>query len=212
MLTIDEVIQHYVEKSIKQVQANTKAKRVFCLIMDPKTGDILAMAMTPDFDPNDPRTPLDKEEANYVEGLSDEEKLIFWNEMWRNPMVSDTYEPGSTFKLITTAIALEERVTDFTEHFTCTGSIVIAGTKLSCWRSYNPHGVQNLTEAVQNSCNPVFVNLSQRLGIEKYYEYLEKFGLMHKTGIDFPGEGGNILQNKETAGLGLLPCLMGRNR
>ncbi|NLP30164.1 MAG: PASTA domain-containing protein [Clostridiales bacterium] len=200
MLTIDEVIQHYVEKSIKQVQANTKAKRVFCLIMDPKTGDILAMAMTPDFDPNDPRTPLDKEEANYVEGLSDEEKLIFWNEMWRNPMVSDTYEPGSTFKLITTAIALEERVTDFTEHFTCTGSIVIAGTKLSCWRSYNPHGVQNLTEAVQNSCNPVFVNLSQRLGIEKYYEYLEKFGLMHKTGIDFPGEGGNILQNKETAG------------
>ncbi|NLY72034.1 MAG: PASTA domain-containing protein [Clostridiales bacterium] len=200
MLTIDEVIQHYVEKSIKQVQANTKAKRVFCLIMDPKTGDVLAMAMTPDFDPNDPRTPLDKEEAKYVESLTDEEKLIYWNEMWRNPMISDTYEPGSTFKLITTSIALEERVTNLNEKFTCTGSTNVAGTKLSCWRSYNPHGVQNLVEAVQNSCNPVFVNLSQRLGIEMYYEYLEKFGLMHKTGIDFPGEGGNILQNKETAG------------
>ncbi|MDD4583674.1 MAG: penicillin-binding transpeptidase domain-containing protein, partial [Eubacteriales bacterium] len=200
VLTIDEVIQHYVEKNIKQVQANTQAKRVFCIIMDPRTGDILAMAMTPDFDPNDPRTPLDKKEEEYVKGLSNENKLIYWNEMWRNPMVSDTYEPGSTFKLITTSIALEEGVTNPNENFTCTGSYMVAGTKLSCWRSYRPHGTQTLTKAVQNSCNPVFVQLALRLGIETYYEYLEKFGLMEKTGIDFPGEGGNILQNKETAG------------
>lgn len=200
MLTIDEVIQHYVEKSIEQVQANTMAERVFCLIMDPKTGDILAMGMTPDFDPNDPRTPLDPAQAAIVDSMSDQDKLTYWNEMWRNPMVSDTYEPGSTFKLITTAIALEERVTDPTEHFVCTGSIMIAGTKLSCWRSYNPHGDETLVEAVENSCNPVFVQLSQRLGLDTYYQYLEKFGLMEKTGIDFPGEGGNILQNKDTAG------------
>lgn len=200
MLTIDEVIQHYVEKSIEQVQANTQAKRVFCLMMDPRTGDVLAMAVTPDFDPNDPRTPLDKNEAAHVKSLSNDEKLKYWNEMWRNPMISDTYEPGSTFKLITTSIALEERVTNPGEQFTCVGSYTVAGTKLSCWRSYNPHGTQTLAKAVQNSCNPVFVQLSQRLGIETYYEYLEKFGLMEKTGIDFPGEGGNILQNRETAG------------
>lgn len=200
MLTIDEVIQHYVEKSIKQVQADTQAERVFCLIMDPQTGDILAMALTPEFDPNDPRTPLDPAAAEYVKSLSDSEKLTYWNEMWRNPMISDTYEPGSTFKLITTSIALEEGVTNPNEHFTCTGSTVVAGQKLSCWRSYWPHGDQTLTKAVQNSCNPVFVNLSQRLGLTTYYEYLDKFGLMEKTGIDFPGEGGNILQNIDTAG------------
>ena len=200
LLTIDEIIQHFVEKSIKQVQADTQAKRVFCLIMDPQTGDILAMAMTPEFDPNDPRTPLEPAAANYVKSLSDADKLTYWNEMWRNPMISDTYEPGSTFKLITTSIALEERVTNPSEHFTCTGSTVVAGQKLSCWRSYRPHGDQTLTQAVQNSCNPVFVNLSQRLGLTTYYEYLDKFGLREKTGIDFPGEGGNILQNIETAG------------
>nr|HPO05415.1 penicillin-binding transpeptidase domain-containing protein [Bacillota bacterium] len=200
MLTIDEVIQHYVEKSIKQVQENTQAKRVFCLMMDPRSGDVLAMAMTPEFDPNNPRIPLDPADASYVESLSDEDKVAYWNEMWRNPVVCDTYEPGSTFKLITTSIALEERVTNPGELFTCTGSIVVAGTKLSCWRSYRPHGTQTLTKAVQNSCNPVFVQLSQRLGLETYYEYLEKFGLMEKTGIDFPGEGGNILQNIQTAG------------
>lgn len=200
VLTIDEVIQHYVEKSIKQVQANTKAKRVFCLIMDPKTGEILAMALTPGYDPNDPRTPIDPTQAAIVESMSDQDKLNFWNEMWRNPMVSDTYEPGSTFKLITTSIALEERVTTPTEKFVCTGSILVAGTKLSCWRSYNPHGQETLVEAVENSCNPVLVQLSQRLGIDTYYEYLKRFGLMQKTGVDYPGEGGNILQNKETAG------------
>ncbi len=200
MLTIDEVIQHYVEKAIEQVQADTLAKRVMCLIMDPKTGDILAMAMTPDFDPNNPRVPLDKNEALYVQGLSDDQKLIYWNDMWRNPMVSDTYEPGSTFKLITTSIALEEGVTHLKDNFVCTGSYVVAGTKLSCWRSYKPHGSQTLVEAVENSCNPVFVQLSQRLGIETYYNYLNKFGLMEKTGVDYPGEGGNILQSIETAG------------
>ncbi len=200
MLTIDEVIQHFVEKNIEAVMERTKAKRVFCLIMDPKTGDIIAMASTPDFDPNNPRVPLDEDEAAKLELLSDDEKIAFWNDMWRNPMINDTYEPGSTFKLITTSMVLEESAVKPGEKFTCKGSINIGNTKLSCWRTGHPHGAQTLVEAVQNSCNPVFVQLSQRLGINTYYNYLRRFGLMEKTGIDFPGEGNNIIQKKDSAG------------
>jgi len=200
VLTIDEVIQHYVEKALDTVQANTQADRVMSIVMDPKTGDILAMAVTPDFDPNNPRVPTNPEEAAYVESLPDKEKLEYWNKMWRNPLISDTYEPGSTFKLLTTAIALEEGVTTLDDKFVCTGSIMVAGQKLKCWRSYNPHGQQNLIKAVGNSCNPVFVQLAQRTGYEKYFDYLELFGLREKTGVDFPGEGYAILQNEETAG------------
>lgn len=200
VLTIDEVIQHYMEKGLKQVQANTSADRVLCIMMDPKTGDILAMGVTPDFDPNNSRVPLDPAAATYVEGLSNEEKMDYWNKMWRNPLVSDVYEPGSTFKLLTTAAALEEGVTSLDDRFVCTGSLNVAGQTLKCWRYYRPHGSQNLVETVGNSCNPVFVTLAQRIGYDKYFDYMELFGLREKTGIDFPGEGGAILQNKETAG------------
>jgi stage V sporulation protein D (sporulation-specific penicillin-binding protein) len=199
-LTIDEVIQHYVEKALDTVQNNTQADRVMCIIMDPKTGDILAMALTPDYDPNAPRVPLNETEAAYLNTLPDSGKLEYWNAMWRNPMVSDTYEPGSTFKLLTTSMALEEQLTTLNETFVCKGTYYVAGTKLSCWRSYNPHGVETLVQAVENSCNPVFAELSSRLGLEKYYEYLELFGLRDKTDIDYPGEGYAILQNKDTAG------------
>ncbi len=200
VLTIDEVIQHYVEKALDTVQANTQADRVMCVMMDPKTGDILAMGVTPDYDPNNPRVPITSGGAAYVDSLSDKDKLEFWNKMWRNPLVSDDYEPGSTFKLLTTSIALEEGVTSLDDKFVCTGSIVVAGQKLKCWRFYNPHGQQTLVQAVGNSCNPVFVQLAQRVGYEKYFDYLELFGLRDKTGIDFPGEGYAILQPEETAG------------
>ncbi len=200
VLTVDSVIQHYVEKAIRKVKADTKAKRVMCIVMNPKNGDVLAMGCNPDFDPNNPRVPVDPEEAAYVETLSSEEKVNFWNQMWRNPLVCDTYEPGSTFKLITTSIALEEKVTNPKEYFTCTGSYNVFGTILHCWRSYNPHGLETLTEAVGNSCNPVFIQLAQRVGEKKYYEYLDLFGLYEKTGIDFPGEGLAILQDQKTAG------------
>ena len=199
MLTIDEVIQHYVEKAIKIVQGNTSADRVMCIVMDPKTGEILAMAMTPDYDPNNPRVPLDPAQQEYLETLDENQKVDFWNKMWRNPMVSDTYEPGSTFKLITTSAALEEQVTRLDEVFYCNKYYTIAGTELSCWRP-QPHGQETLVEAVGNSCNPVFATLSQRLGLNRYYDYLELFGLRDKTEIDFPGEGMAILQKKETAG------------
>ena len=200
VLTVDEVIQHYVEKALDTVQANTQADRVMCIVMDPKTGDILAMGVTPDYDPNNPRVPITSGGAAYVESLPDKEKLDYWNKMWRNPLVSDTYEPGSTFKLLTTSIALEEGVTSLDDKFVCTGSIVVAGQKLKCWRYYNPHGEQTLVQAVGNSCNPVFVQLAQRVGYEKYFDYMELFGLRDKTGIDYPGEGYAILQDEKTAG------------
>ena len=182
------------------VQANTQADRVMAIVMDPKTGDILAMGVTPDFDPNNPRVPITSGGAAYVDSLPDKEKLDYWNKMWRNPLVSDDYEPGSTFKLITTAIALEEGVTFPDDKFVCTGSIIVAGQKLKCWRFYNPHGAENLVQAVENSCNPVFVQLAQRVGYEKYFDYLELFGLRDKTGIDYPGEGFAIIQDEATAG------------
>jgi len=200
VLTIDEVIQHYVEKSLDTVMANTQADGVICLVMDPKTGDILAMAVTPNYDPNNPRVPLNPAQAAYVESLPDSEKIKYWNTMWRNPLVSDVYEPGSTFKLLTTSMALEEGVTSLKDHFVCTGHFNVSGTTLKCWRFYNPHGSQNLVQAVGNSCNPVFIQLAQRIGEDKYYQYLDLFGMSEKTGIDYPGEGLSILQNKKTAG------------
>lgn len=200
VLTVDEVIQHYVEKALDTVQANTQADRVMCIVMDPKTGDILAMAVTPDFDPNNPRVPTTSGGAAYVDSLSDKDKLEFWNKMWRNPLISDDYEPGSTFKLLTTSIALEEGVTFPDDKFVCTGSIIVAGQKLKCWRFYNPHGPENLVQAVENSCNPVFVQLAQRIGYEKYFDYMDMFGLRDKTGIDYPGEGYAIIQDEKTAG------------
>ena len=198
--TIDQVIQHYTEKAIAQVQEKTSSKRVMAIVMNPKNGEILAMAQTPEFDLNDPKTPLDKEEQKKLEKMSDSEKVAYWNKMWRNSLISDVYEPGSTFKLLTTAIALEEGITDLDATFTCTGSVVVAGQTIHCWRSENPHGTQNLKQAVGNSCNPVFVKLATDIGIDKFYNYMATFGITGTTGIDFPGEGTAILQSKETAG------------
>lgn len=200
VLTIDEVIQHYVEKSLVQVQKNTKSKGVFCVAMNPKTGEVLAMAAIPEYDPNNPRIPIDEKLAAEIEGMSDGEKVKKWNEMWRNPIVSDTYEPGSTFKLITTAAALDDGVTNPNEGFHCHGTYQVADRLLKCWRFPNAHGAETLTQAVENSCNPVFIQLAQRMGKDKFYNYLERFGLMERTGIDFPGEGENLLQAKGVVG------------
>lgn len=200
VLTIDQTIQHYVEKSIETVQENTGADRVMALMMDPKTGDILAMAQTPEFDPNDSKTPLDKQEAAKLEKMSDSKKVEYWNKMWRNFLICDVYEPGSTFKLLTTAMALEEGKTTVNEKFTCTGYTQVADWTLKCWRYYEPHGTQTLEEAVGNSCNPVFIKLAQRIGAERFYDYLETFGVTDKTGIDFPGEGNSILYSEEDLG------------
>lgn len=194
VLTIDETIQHYAEKSIQKVQKTTKSDRVMCILMDPKTGDILAMAQTPEFDPNDAKTPVSDSDKKAMESMSDSEKMEYWNNMWRNSLICDVYEPGSTFKLLTTAMALEEGKTNMKEYFNCSGSINVAGQTLKCWRFDNPHGDQTLKQAVGNSCNPVFVRLARRVGAEKFYNYLDTFGISEKTNIDFPGEANSILQ------------------
>jgi stage V sporulation protein D (sporulation-specific penicillin-binding protein) len=200
ILTIDETIQHFTEKAIDQALINTKAKRVMGIVMDPNTGDVLAMANTSRYDPNNPRNPVDEKlKRNYV-NLGSEDKQNLWNNMWRNPIISDTYEPGSTFKLITAAAALEEGIVEPDSHFYDQGYIMVSGQKLNCWRYYNPHGDQTFTQAVQNSCNPIFVEVAQKLGIDTYYKYIESFGFTKPTGIDLPGESSGIIQNKSKIG------------
>lgn len=200
VLTIDEVIQHFVEKAIENAIIQTKAKKILAIVMEPKTGDILAMATKPDFDPNEPRIPMDEGKKREYETLDVQGKQKLWNEMWRNPVISDTYEPGSTFKLITAAAGLEEGVVESNSPFYCSGSVTVAGQKIKCWRYYRPHGAQTFTQGVQNSCNPVFIEVGQRLGVEKYYKYVEAFGFTKLTDIDLPGESGSIVQNKANVG------------
>ncbi|MDR2771385.1 MAG: PASTA domain-containing protein [Clostridiales Family XIII bacterium] len=200
VLTIDETIQHYVEKAIGKVQEDTDALRVMAIVMDPKTGDILGMGATPDFDPNDPRAPLDPEAAEYVRNLLPDEQVEYRNNMWRNPLTGEVYDPGSTFKLLTVSAALEERVSAPGDNFYCGGYYEVSGQRLRCWRYYDPHGAENLMQAVGNSCNPVMIQLVQRMGYDRFYKYIELFGMTAKTGIDFPGETNSLVQDRDTAG------------
>ncbi|WP_279237096.1 PASTA domain-containing penicillin-binding protein [Alkaliphilus serpentinus] len=200
VLTTDEVIQHFAEKAVQNALEVNKAKRVTAIVMDVKTGDILAMAAKPDYDPNQPRLPLDEEMQLQMEAMSDEEKLDTWFSMWRNPIVNDTYEPGSTFKLITTAVVLEEGIATPDSHFFSPGTISVGGRTLKCWRYYNPHGDQTLTQAVQNSCNVVFVQLGEKLGKDTFYSYLDAFGFNSTTGIDLPGERKSIMYSLPQVG------------
>ncbi len=199
VLTIDEVVQNYVEKAIASCQKKTQADRVMCLVMDTETAEILAMAVTPEYDPNNPREAPTEAEQKKLDSMSDKKKVDYWNKMWRNPLLQDTYEPGSTFKLMTTTIALEEGLTSPSETFYDNGSIDVSGETLKCWSDV-PHGKQTLEEAVGNSCNPVFVTLGLRIGKERFYNYMELFGYDSITGIDYPSEATAILQNEDTAG------------
>lgn len=200
VLTMDEVIQHYTEKAVQKAYEVNNAKRVTVIAMDPKTGDILSMASKPDYDPNDPRTPIYPYYEEELEKYDDKDKLKGYYQMWRNPAVSDTYEPGSTFKLITSSAGLEENVIKDNEQFVCTGRVIVGGRPIKCWRHYRPHGAQSFKQGVQNSCNPVFVEVGGRLGVEKMYDYIESFGFTEKTGIDLPGEAKGILYNEKNVG------------
>ena len=196
-LTIDEVLQHYAEKAIKKCADKYKTKRVILLAMDPKTGDVLAMAQTPRFDPNNATVPTLKAAKKKFEKMNSKQQSKYLSRMWRNAIVSDLYEPGSTFKLITTSSALEEGVTNLKDKFNDTGSINVNGTVLHCWNKAG-HGKQTLIEAVGNSCNPVQVQLVQRMGKDTYYSYLEMFGITEKTGIDLPDEQQAMILNKDS--------------
>lgn len=200
VLTIDEVIQHYAEKAIEKAYEVTGAKRVNVIAMDPKTGNILAMASKPDYDPNDSRTAIYPYYQELLEEYSDKEKINGYYAMWRNPLINDTYEPGSTFKLITSSASVEEGVVSDKDKFVCTGKVMVGGRPIKCWRHYRPHGEQTFAQGVQNSCNPVFVELSNRLGVSKFYDYIEAFGFKSKTGIDLPGEAKGIVYNEKNVG------------
>ncbi|MGL5757105.1 MAG: stage V sporulation protein D [Paraclostridium sp.] len=200
VLTIDEVIQHYTEKAVQKAYELNNAKRVTAIAIDPKTGDVLSMASKPDYDPNQSRTPIYPYYEEELDGYSDKDKIKGYFSMWRNPAVSDTYEPGSTFKLVTSSAAVEEGVIKEGEKFTCNGTVTVAGQKIRCWRHYKPHGAQEFKQGVQNSCNPVFVELGQRLGVSKMYDYIEAFGFMDTTKLDLPGEAKGILYNEKNVG------------
>ena len=200
VLTIDEVIQHYTEKAVQKAYEINNAKRVTVVAMDPKTGDILSLASKPDYDPNDPRTPIYPYYQEELDKYSEKDKIQGYYKMWRNPAISDTYEPGSTFKLITSSSGLEENVIKENDKFTCTGGVTIKGQRIKCWRHYRPHGEQSFKEGVQNSCNPVFIEVGNRLGVSKLYDYIEGFGFMDKTNIDLPGEAKGILYNEKNVG------------
>jgi stage V sporulation protein D (sporulation-specific penicillin-binding protein) len=203
ILTIDATIQGIAEKYLTEACIdNSCTDGGNIIIMNPKNGDILAMAGYPNYNLNDPYTPNTEELKSTWETLSQSDKTKNLQAMWRNKAISDTYEPGSTFKLVTASASLEEKIAEVDKEgeFCCTGGIEVAGVYMKCWRYYRPHGSESLRKALMNSCNPVFIGLGQKLGVHTYYSYLEKFGFLGKTGIDLPGEAGSIFLKEEKVG------------
>ena len=199
-LTIDATIQGIVEKNLeKAVKENVSDKGV-CVVMRPSTGEVLAMATYPDFDPNDPFTINDATLAAKWDTMSSKEKNTALNNMWRNTAISDAYEPGSTFKVVTASAALEENIVSIDQAgaFNCNGYVSISGWKIRCWRYPRKHGAQTLRQAIMNSCNPSFMQAGLKIGKEKYTEYLRAYNLYDRTGIDLPGETTGIIHDPKT--------------
>ena len=204
VLSIDATIQGIAEKYLKEACIdNVCTDGGNILLMNPQNGDILAIASYPDFNLNDPYTINNEELKTNWSNMTATERSNALQAMWRNKAISDTYEPGSTFKLVTASTALEEGIvasTDKEGEFCCTGYIEVAGVKMKCWRYYRPHGPESLRQALMNSCNPVFIGLGGRIGVTKYYEYLRKYGFLGRTGIDLPGEAGSIFLKESKVG------------
>ena len=203
VLSIDMTIQSIVEKYLEEACIdNSCTDGGNIVVMNPKTGDILAMATYPSYNLNEPYTINNEELKTNWDNIDQAEKSKNLQAMWRNKAISDTYEPGSVFKLITASSALEEKITDTDNsgEFTCTGSITIAGARIKCWRYYRPHGSESLRQGLMNSCNPVFIGLGQKIGVKTYFEYLNKFGLLSKTGVMLPGEANSIFVKEDKCG------------
>lgn len=193
MTSLDVNIQQFAEQAAMKVMEEKQADRVSVLVMNPANGEIYACVNVPEFDLNHPY------ELNYEPEDTGEELQNLLNQMWRNPCLNDTYEPGSTFKIITMSAALEENAVSPESSFYCPGYIVVEDRRIHCARRIG-HGSQTFVEGVQNSCNPVFIDVGLRLGVETYYQYFEKFGLLKKTGVDLPGEAGTIMHKMENMG------------
>ena len=203
VLTIDLNIQSIVEKYLEEACIDNKCTDGGnVVVMNPQNGDILAMATYPSYNLNEPFEAYTDELKQNWENMSQQDKTLTLQGVWRNKAIADTYEPGSVFKLITASAALEEKITDTDNEgeFSCNGGIEVAGVRIKCWRYYRPHGQESLRQALMNSCNPVFIGLGQKLGVDTYYKYLEKFKLLEITGIDLPGEAGSIFLKQDKVG------------
>ena len=198
--TLDVVLQQYAEQTIAKAVESKGAKRGVIIMLNPQNGEIYAMANYPFFDLNDPFTMQDPELAAQWDSFSQEEKNDLLNQMWRNTAINDTYEPGSTFKIITSSAGLEEKVVTPESSFYCRGFYVAGGRQIKCWRYPRTHGAETFVQGVQNSCNPVFMEIGERLGAETFLEYMQKFGFAQKTGVDLAGEAVGIIHKLENIG------------
>ena len=198
--TIDVVMQQYAEQTIAKAVETKGAKKGLIIILNPQNGEIYAMANYPTFDLNDPFTINDAQLAAMWDTFSQEEQNDYLNKMWRNAAINDTYEPGSTFKIITSSAGLEEKVVSPESTFYCRGFHVAGDRQIKCWRYPRTHGAENFVQGVQNSCNPVFMEIGERLGAETFLEYMQKFGFSQKTGVDLAGEATGIIHKLENIG------------
>lgn len=190
-ISLDMNIQSYADQLARQVMETKEADRVSILVMNPKNGEILAMADVPEFDLNNPY-----EIGEEYGSVSEEKKQEILNGIWRNGCINDTYEPGSTFKVITAAAGLEEGAVTVEDTFFCPGYIMVEDRRIRCHKTTG-HGSETFVDGTKNSCNPVFITVGLRIGVDRYYHYFKQFGLLQKTGIDLPGEAGTIMHKKE---------------
>ena len=195
-ISLDASIQEYVQQAALKVMEEKQAERVSILLMNPQNGEIYACVNVPEFDLNEPFKLNTGEDTS---GVTGEKKQDLLNRMWRNPCLNDTYEPGSTFKIITMSAGLEEGVVSADDHFFCPGYKIVEDRRIRCARRTG-HGAETFVQGAQNSCNPVFIEVGLRLGVENYYKYFRQFGLMEKTGVDLPGEAGTIMHKMENMG------------
>ena len=194
-ISMDCNLQMYCEQAAQKVMLEKNADEVSVILMNPQNGEIFAMVNVPEYNLNEPFT-LNVETAS---DLKESEKQDLLNKMWRNACINDTYEPGSTFKIITTAAALEQGVVTVNDSFYCPGYKIVEDRRIRCHKTTG-HGAETFTQGIMNSCNPVFIELGLRLGAENFYHYFEQFGLLRKTGIDLPGEAATIMHKKENIG------------
>lgn len=195
-ISLDACIQEYTEQAAKKVMEEKQAERVSILLMNPQNGEIYACVNVPEFDLNEPFT-LNTDVS--TDRMSEKEKQDLLNQMWRNPCLNDTYEPGSTFKIITMSAGLAAGVVSVNDSFYCPGYKLVEDRRIHC-ANRRGHGAQNFIQGAENSCNPVFIEVGLRLGAERYYSYFRQFGLLKKTGIDLPGEAGTIMHKMENMG------------
>lgn len=195
-ISLDYNIQMYAQQMALKVKEEKGAKQVSVIIMDPQNGELLAMVNVPEFNLNDPFT-FNREIEDESGKMGSKQELL--NQMWRNPAINDTYEPGSTFKIITAAAGLEAGVVKLEDTFSCPGFRIVEDRKIRCHK-VGGHGSETFLQGAMNSCNPVFIDVGQRLGVEQYYRYFIQFGLKGKTGVDLPGEASTIMHKKENMG------------